>query len=516
MYTKSTLYTKNNIVSKIFTNSYKSLSLDKNTNLGVTRHYPPASKEWKDSVYSYNKTYTKDLSLKDEKASILIKSYLSFIPILKKSTKSWRMRMLIRRSSTKKLFVSKPEIKQTSDKTIITVYMYDRQKLLFSKKLYLLRKSLLTNSPYIRYYSRRKKSFLSSKISRGVKGVNLRRFLRNPYKRAFYLKKQMYKHRVRPILFAKNIMSSLYRKKTFLNCLFFFYFMKWTLSIFRLNVNLKGAFLITKDEKGKVLNIRNKSLSLSKLRKINIILLQYLLAELEKITTKGNHIADLSILFREFKKKYHMIFMKKHLKTLIFTLKVLSKFNSNKRRYTTMVDGLKSLIHRLYDKKVELNLVNLKYLHMNSDNFSDALTTKLKRKKGRLLKVLKKSLKIVKKPLKFSARLDTTIASKKPRYMLDNDIKSVLNSLKYKWVTGIRLEARGRLTRRFIAARAVYKFKYKGSLRNLEHLYNTNYKAESPSVFMLRNQFRPNIQHSFAFSKKRIGSFGIKGWISSV
>lgn len=504
-------------VKNRFINSYNTLSFYGNQKPGVTRHYPPANKEWKDSVYSYNKTYAKNLPLIDENSSVMVKSYFSFIPKLKKNTKSRRMRMMIRRRSTKKLFVSKPEIKQTSDKALITVYMYDRIRVIFSKNLYLLRKSLLKNSLAFTSFLNSNSFSLSSKILNNVTGFYKRKSSRNSSKKHIYLKKQMYKHRVKPMLYAKNVMLSVYRKKTFLKSLFFFYFMKWALSIFNLKVSLKGEFLITKNETRKVLNIRNKYLTLDKLCKINVILLQYLLAELNKVSVKGNQKIDLNTLFLEFKNKYYVIFMRKYLKRVLLVLRVLSKFNSNKRRYANMVKGLKSLVSKLYSKKVELNLVNLKYLHMNSDNFSEALTTKLKRKKGRLLRVLKKSLKLVKKPRKFSARLDNTnLSFNSSKQLLNNDIKTTLNSIKYKWVTGIRLEAKGRLTRRFTASRAVYKFKYKGNLRNLEYLYNTSYKARSPSVFLLRNQFRPNVQHSFAFSNKRIGSFGIKGWISSI
>lgn len=516
MFNNSTVLTQKVIMKNRLINSYKTLSFDENQTLGVTRHYPPANKEWKNSVYSYNKTYAKNLPLLDENSSVMVNSYFSFIPSLKKNTKSRRMRMLIRRSSTKKLFVSKPEIKQTSDKATITVYMYDRQKVLFSKKLYLLRKSLLKNSLAFTSFLNKNCFSLSKKVLFRAFFLNKRRFIGSPHKKQIYLKKQMYKHRVKPLLYAKNAMLSIYRKKTFLKSLFFFYFMKWALSIFNLKVSLKDEFLITKNETSKVLNIKTKFISLTKLRKINIILLQYFLSELNKVTVKENQNIDLNTLFIEFKNKYYVIFMRKHLKRVLLVLRVLSRFNSNRRRYANMVNGLKSLVSKLYSKKVELNLVSLKYLHMNSDNFAEALTTKLKRKKGRLLRVLKKSLKLVKKPRKFSATLDNTSLIAKPKQLLKNDIKTVLNSIKYKWVTGIRLEAKGRLTRRFTASRAVYKFKYKGNLRNLEHLYNTSYKAKSPSVFLLRNQFRPNVQHSYAFSNKRIGSFGIKGWISSI
>jgi hypothetical protein len=40
-----------------------------------------------------------------------------------------------------------------------------------------------------------------------------------------------------------------------------------------------------------------------------------------------------------------------------------------------------------------------------------------------------------------------------------NLINYVLNSLKYKSMGGVRLEAKGRLTRRFTASRSVFKIK---------------------------------------------------------
>lgn len=542
-----TSFKKIKIARLMFKNSYKTLSLDKDKNLGVARHYPPASKEWKDSVYSYNDEYKKNLPFKDDTVSTIIKNYLSLIPASKKTTKSMRMRMLIRRSSTKKLFVSKPEIKQTSDKTTITVYLFDRQKVTNKNRLFMLHRLLLKRN--LAYRSL--KSFsLANKISNKIIYNALRfhkpkRFF-NPRKKDIYSKKQMYKYRIRPLLIKKNILSLIIRKKSHLKSLFFFYFMKWALSIFKIEVSLKNKLdfikdnktalnfilgfrpdldkklknelTVTKNEEKVILNlISDKKWSVYKLKKINILLLQLFLKELTRITPEKDKTIDLETLYIKFKSKYHKIFFKKYLKKEILTLNFLTRYTFNKRKPVPFLSGLKSFISKVYSKKVELNLVNLKYLHMSIDNFSQAITTKLRKKTGRLLRVLKKSLKLVKKPRKFSARLALSkLVTSKPTDMWKNNIKNVLNSLKYKWVTGIRLEAKGRLTRRFTASRAVYKFKYKGNLRNLEHLYYTNYKEKSPSIFMLRNQFRPNTQHSYTFSNKRIGSFGVKGWISSV
>jgi hypothetical protein len=91
----------------------------------------------------------------------------------------------------------------------------------------------------------------------------------------------------------------------------------------------------------------------------------------------------------------------------------------------------------------------------------------------------------------------------------------ILNQIRYKWVTGVRLEAAGRLTRRFTASRSVFKFKYKGNLKNIDYSLKTDVSKKNISTVMLRNSAQPNLQYSFAKSKKRIGAFGIKGWINS-
>jgi len=88
----------------------------------------------------------------------------------------------------------------------------------------------------------------------------------------------------------------------------------------------------------------------------------------------------------------------------------------------------------------------------------------------------------------------------------DNFYKNtVLNSLKHKVVNGIRIEASGRLTRRIVAARSIFKLRYIGSLKNTD----SSYKGFSSVI--LRGHFKSNLQHTKLSSKRRIGSFGIKG-----
>nr|YP_009251082.1 Ribosomal protein S3 [Lecanora strobilina]AMZ84236.1 ribosomal protein S3 [Lecanora strobilina] len=86
---------------------------------------------------------------------------------------------------------------------------------------------------------------------------------------------------------------------------------------------------------------------------------------------------------------------------------------------------------------------------------------------------------------------------------------TVLKLVKHKNVSGIRIEVAGRLTRRNKADRSVFKLKYKGNIRNMD----SSYKG-LPTV-LLRGFAKSNLQYSNLKSKIRIGSFGLKGWVSS-
>lgn len=81
----------------------------------------------------------------------------------------------------------------------------------------------------------------------------------------------------------------------------------------------------------------------------------------------------------------------------------------------------------------------------------------------------------------------------------------VLKNLKHLKLAGVRVEAKGRLTRRFTAQRSVFKMKYKGGLKNVD----SSFKG-LPAV-MLRGFFKSNVQYSLINSKNRNGAYGVKG-----
>ena len=84
----------------------------------------------------------------------------------------------------------------------------------------------------------------------------------------------------------------------------------------------------------------------------------------------------------------------------------------------------------------------------------------------------------------------------------------ILNSVKYKNMGGIRLEIKGRLTKRYRADRSIFKVRWKGGLKNIDSSYKG---LSSPKI---RGYANSNVEYSICTSKRRIGSFAIKGWIS--
>jgi hypothetical protein len=86
--------------------------------------------------------------------------------------------------------------------------------------------------------------------------------------------------------------------------------------------------------------------------------------------------------------------------------------------------------------------------------------------------------------------------------------KIIFNSIHYKNMGGIRLEIKGRLTRRYRADRAKLKVRWKGGLKNIDSSYK-----RLPSI-MKRGYTEYNLDYSLFTAKRHIGAFAVKGWIS--
>ena len=224
--------------------------------------------------------------------------------------------------------------------------------------------------------------------------------------------------------------------------------------------------------------------------------------------TKNKQILDYKglskyIIFfykKLIKKSLDKYLLHKYYQQLVFINK--SKFNYNYLQF------LKKYLEKIYNKNVEFNLVNLRRFYLNSDILSESVTIKIRKNRRKLLKylnTLKRKVKVRNKKNIFYQPILNKFNNTDKKYLEE----VVLRNIKYKHVTGFRLETRGRLTRRYTASRSVSKLRYKGNLLNID----SSYRGLS-SVLLKGNQ-KSNLQHTKLKSKTRIGSFGIKGWISS-
>jgi hypothetical protein len=483
------------------------LSKIKNT-LGLTKYFPPICQEWSNSVYVYNSVAIKSINIGQKNLTRLIKSYFS-IYYSDKFLYSKRILTRFRRLATNKIFVSKAELKHTSTKVIITLYIYNEERRRLIKRLRRMQAILfpLTNKSYI-------------------------------------LDKEQY-----------NSTFNLGKRLEFLN------------------TNINNNFtLLTLLEEMKICIIKEIKLekdnlvTINKLgiRKESLLTLKNLEGNLNKVLTLLSFLKNNSPSFKNYennyKKNFVKIFLEKEIAIIAYN-KLLLALNKYKFE-DVFLSRLSPLVSKIYNKEVEFNIVNLKAVYLNSDIFTQAIALKLRNRNNKLLKVLRYFLSMVKLPkinfLKerfvhvnikklwvnrvknltinsltlnikkdnlntllnnifntsnFSKLLPTYIfTTEKDKY---NEIfnkhgllNNVLLLLKHKNMAGVRLEAKGRLTRRFTASRSVFKIKWKGSLKNID----SSYKGLSSVI--LRGHFKNNVQYSIINSKTRNGTFGLKGWIS--
>lgn len=185
--------------------------------------------------------------------------------------------------------------------------------------------------------------------------------------------------------------------------------------------------------------------------------------------------------------------------------------------------GLKNILHKIYNKKVELNVINIKYLYLENSILANAVVRKLSNRKNRIIKVIRKALRLANIPELdplFKIRVTKKLSIKKNILRItnyndlilkskSNILKIVLKRLRNKHVIGLRLEGKGRLTRRLTASRSILKSYYKGGLKNIFSSF------QGLSTVMLKGFVNSNVQYTNVNSKNRNGSFGLKSWIGS-
>jgi hypothetical protein len=491
----------------IFTNKVRNLKknipLKKNStikNIVVPiRHFPPATKEWYNSIYTFNKNSIKNLTVANNNLSNIIKSYFNFY-FNRKVLSNKKLSIRFIRLAMKNIFISKAEIKHTTKKVIITFYIYNEEKRILIRKIERLER--LFFPVLLKFKDDNKPLSINEKL-------NLITYKEN--NTLFTLKL----NKILPLIL-KQI--KVYQKIVFLK---------------KESKNyLRELFLISQLKKYylniiKILNICNS----------NPTYFKYY----EKIY---------------YEAKYKIIF-EKEIKRIVY-YRLLLSLNKSKFEEKFLLN-LKPLISKIFKKEVEFNIVNLKTMMLDSNILTQAIALKIKNRKNKLLRVLTRSLDMIMLPLRISSRekysrinidlnrcknvklLNLVYLGRLDKILYNFNVNKdnlneilflfnnfnffstpncifkenrrtllniILNTIKYKKIAGVRLEAKGRLTKRLTASRSVFKIKWKGTLKNLDSSYR-----ELSSV-MLRGHIRSNLQYSIVNSKTRNGAFGLKGWIS--
>ena len=457
------------------------------------KHFPPANKEWVNSIYVYNNT-TKDFSALDNNLNKLIRGYFNLynhklrVKVRKHKSKRFEIRKAKRLMN--RILFSKPELKHSNDKVIITIYIYN------SNKKYLINK--IINRPAI---------YKLDKSFNEHKGLT--------YKNVYKSKK----------IFIKKTNKASINVKS------------------KINNQKRSFFILGKDKSFK------------------------------KVFT------NIKTYEKHFVKSYIKKFLRREVVSVFY--KQILAFNKSKFENKYIL-SLCNEIHKLYNKKVEFNFVNLKHLYLDNYIFSSALIIglkKLAKRKKYFIKAVRKFLSMFKNfPINsldiynamFNKKsisqnininnvmhklaydvsldnitsknindLDINLLNNKPdkvkRDILDStlritrstsntDLKNknlyTINSIstlteafkstKYKIINGVRLEIAGRFTRRSSAARSVFKIRNKGSIKN------KNSSIKHLPTALLKGYAKSNLQYNKLHSKVRGGSFGIRGWLSGV
>ena len=473
-------------------------SKDNNNNLQHNNTkilYSPSWKEWNNSVYTYNKDYIKSLGYKDKIINLLFKTYSNLTNNLFLDKNK---RLNSKRFSSNKLFLSKAEMKHTNNNVIITLFIFNKNKNFIKYKLNKLQSDLfkMKNYKWDTFRNKFIKVFVfNTKIFKQCIYRNIAiisKYINNNIKTRINIYINLSKY-IDISLNTSKVLLDYIKKRSIKEEKENNYISNYILSNVRKKRKLIKKYLNTKynNSNNELLNWKNGNIS--------NYLDQILLLErfnLKYNNIKNNYFKTLTILKRKNFKIYKFLY---YYQILIFNKNKFANWFLSYKNF-----GIINIISKIYKKKVELNIINLKSIHFNSDIYSESISLKLKNRKNKLLRVLKKALFKVKVPRLFDLyninRYVTNVVTNK---------KDLLNSIKYKLITGARFEASGRLTRRLIASRAVFKFRYIGNLKNIYSSF-----IGLPTV-MLRGYIKPNIQYTVINSKTRNGAFGLKGWVSS-
>ncbi len=139
-----------NIIKSKLNNTYKKKSLNSSNVTKYNKDLVPAVRNWKSSVYTYNKNAIRLIPIKSRFIIKLIKGYFNSYHLgLESLLRKERLRRRYRKISTNRIFISDGEFKHNNDKVNITLYVYNKQKLNYLLKLKKRYINLFSKSKFI-------------------------------------------------------------------------------------------------------------------------------------------------------------------------------------------------------------------------------------------------------------------------------------------------------------------------------------------------------------------------------
>ena len=125
-----------NIIKSKLNTTYKKKGLNDSSIAIYNRDVIPAVRNWKSSIYAYNKNAINLIPIKSKYVMKLIKAYFNLYHLqLESLLRKNRLRRRFRKISTNRIFISDGEFKHTNDKVNITLYVYNKQKLNYLLRL---------------------------------------------------------------------------------------------------------------------------------------------------------------------------------------------------------------------------------------------------------------------------------------------------------------------------------------------------------------------------------------------
>jgi hypothetical protein len=538
------------LFTKKINNQYKLVPFYTSFNQrGETRYLPPVAKEWKNHVYNYNNNNSVNFPIYDLNINSLIKGYFSMYFNNKLLNSKYiprrRKRILLR-----KIYVSKAEIKHTNNKAIITIYIFNKERpilkeglkdlTIYYKGLYnfwlkflkITKNNVLQNTnintdtinnSLIRgELDLKPESKPESKITVTGKGMAADNFFKFLFK--FIIRNENLISNKKYRTSWKKTEQSLLPKDIINDSKDFF--LKIRRLKLKINLNkykLENKFLfklsrlISKYYNKKVeFNIVN----LKSLANNNDIFTQLLTQKLKK--ERSNPISLMNsllarVIFPEvnpviergrIQKQVNSSFIPNKYKNLNIS-NIISNINENSNQISTnfnfeseqkvtgMTTEKDNFSTILYENFYTYPVSKLEGLDLNTKILAAPVPVTVTGTKGSGSDLESNSLSLT----------EGEFSNPESPYF-EKIRKIILSNIKYKNMAGAKFIVKGRLTRRYRADRALYKYKWKGGLKNIDSAF----KGIPGVVF--RGYLDSNVERSTMSSKRRIGSFGIRSWLA--